>query len=222
MVSVTDINGVGPAKADTLAEEGYDSVEALAEADQDELAAVDGVGDDRALEFIVQAQDLAEDADEASEPEKEDSFDLQPKDVSDEIEEIEEEDEPEVEEEPEPEPEPEVEEEPEHEPEEETFTVSLEFDTKFHYDVYHAALMRQHESVYTSHQPKADTLKYALDELTSFDSVEYELDRSQLNNLHSAVLQQRRNYQGGNDIEWADALQEVENQINEQRDEYLF
>ncbi len=41
---LTDISGVGAAKADALREAGYDTVEAVRAASQDELADVDGVG----------------------------------------------------------------------------------------------------------------------------------------------------------------------------------
>lgn len=41
---VTDISGVGPAKAETLAEAGYESIDDIREASQDELASVEGIG----------------------------------------------------------------------------------------------------------------------------------------------------------------------------------
>jgi large subunit ribosomal protein L32e len=41
---LTDISGVGESKADALREAGYDTVEAVAGASQDDLAAVEGVG----------------------------------------------------------------------------------------------------------------------------------------------------------------------------------
>ena len=41
---IEDISGVGPSKAETLAEAGYDSVEDLKAASQSELAEVEGVG----------------------------------------------------------------------------------------------------------------------------------------------------------------------------------
>ena len=220
MTEVTDIDGVGPAMGDRLAENGYDSVDEIARADKDELSSINRVTEDKALDFIVQAQNLL--GDEAEETEEEgDEFDLTPGELSD----VEQEsDEEEVEEEPEPEPE-EEEPEPEPEPEDEgpsVYSIELTFDTMEQYDVYHAALMRRHEAVYTGNQPAADALKKCLDGLDNFEKVEYELTESELNELHSAILQQRTDYQGENLIDHMDALKVVERQLNDQRSEYLF
>lgn len=220
MVDVTDITGIGPAKAETLEEHGYESVEDIANADTDELGAIDGVGGNRALEFAVEAENLLEesqdDSDE-SDDEDGDSFDLTPNEVSDgldeeleeEVEELEEELEEEVEE-------------MDESNEQPSYAVDIEFDNPKQYDVFHAALMRHHENIYTSDQPAADTMEKLLSGLDSFDSVSYSLDEQELNELHSAVLQQRTNYQGDNLIDHMDEMKEIEQQVNDMRSEYLF
>ena len=221
MTDLDNIDGVGPAMEERLEENGYEDVEALAEADEDELSEVKQVTSDKALDFIVQAQNLIEDADE-EEAEEElggDEFDLTPSELSDEQEE-EQSDEEEVVEESE-----EEEEEPEIAPQQEeisVYSIQLTFDTMLEYDVFHAALMRRHERVYTGNQPAADALQKCLDGLDNFEKAEYELDEQELNELHSAVLQQRTNYQGDNLIDHMDALKKIETQVNEQRNEYLF
>lgn len=228
MAELVDINGVGPAKAETLEEAGFDSVEAIAEADQDELAAVDGVGDDRALEFIVQAADLVEDTEEEVEEVEGDEFDLKPSEVSDEVEKLDDPTDEEVEEElieleeEIAEEEEAVEEVEEESDEPENYTVVIEFDEMLEYDVFHAAIMRRHEDVYTGRQQAADALAKVLDGLDNFDEVSYSLTEEEFNELHSAVLQQRTNYQGDNLIDHMDALKKIEEQVNEQRDELLF
>jgi hypothetical protein len=224
MADVTDITGIGPAKAETLEEEGYGSLEDIANADADALSDIDGVGtDDRALEFIVEAEDLLDedDSEEAEESEKEDEFDLTPSEVADEIEveEVEEESEPEADSGTEADSESESTEPESSGP---PYEVEISFDEDDSYHTFHAAIMRYHEDVYTSHQPAADTMRYILDELDGMDSVTYELDEDGLNTLHTAVKQTRTNYQGDNLISHMEALQYVEEQINEKRRAELF
>lgn len=206
MTDITDVKGIGPAKAETLAEEGYETIDDLANAEQDELADVNGVGGDRALEYMVSAADLAED-DESDSGEEE--FDLTPAEIADEVDEEEEEEEEEEEPEPEPETDPEYE-------------ITVTFDSMLEYDVFHAALMRYHENIYTSHQPTADIVQEFLNELNDFESVEYSLSENELNTLHTAVKQTRSNYQGSNLIDHMDALVSIENQIDDARSEHLF
>lgn len=218
MTDVTDIKGVGPAKAETLAKNGYESVDDIATADEEELAAVDGVGEDRALEFIVEASNLIEEAEPDDTPEDE-SFDLTPAEVSEEVD-----DEPEIEvEEVEEEQEAEAEESEEEEEEDPMYTVGVTFGTRMEYDTFHAALMRYHENVYTSHQPAADLMERLLDELYGNESsVSLQLNEYELNTLHTAVKQARTEYQGDNFIDQMEALYEVEEQINDRRRAELF
>ena len=221
MTELDKIDGVGPAMEERLEENGYENVEALAEADEDELSEVKQVTSDKALDFIVQAQNLIEDSDE-EEGEEElggDEFDLTPSELSEEEEgeqsdDVEEEIVEEV-----------VEESEEDKPQQEeisVYPIQLTFDSMLEYDVFHAALMRRHERVYTGNQTAADALQKCLDGLDNFEKAEYELDEQELNELHSAVLQQRTNYQGDNLIDHMDALKKIETQVNEQRNEYLF
>ena len=74
MASVTDIDGVGDARAATMAEGGYDSLESIAEADPADLAEdIPRVTEDRATTFTLQAENLLKgdepDEEEASEEE---------------------------------------------------------------------------------------------------------------------------------------------------------
>jgi large subunit ribosomal protein L32e len=88
---LTDISGVGEAKADTLREAGYETVEDVRGASQDELAAVDGVG--MALAARIKADvgglEVAEEAEaeveepEPTEVEEEVETELQPRALAD-------------------------------------------------------------------------------------------------------------------------------------------
>jgi len=216
MIEVTDIKGIGPAKADTLAENGYESVEDIAQADKNELADVKGVGEDRALEYMVSAGDLI-DAEEEVEDETSDGdeFDLTPGEVEEEFAEDETVDEDDEDDDP-------VAEEDSESSEESSYAVEISFSEKFQYDVFHAALMRHHERVYTSYQPASDAMQKFIEGLRDFSEVTYEVTEFELNTLHTAVKQARSNYQGDNQIDHMDALTVVEEQIDNARREYLF
>lgn len=230
MIDVTDIKGVGPSKAENLEENGYESVEDIAQADPDALSSVKGVSEDRALEYMVSAGDLLDAEQEVEDETEGDEFDLTPDEVGEELQDdaddAEDDDGPEVEvveddEEESAEDESEADEE-DAEPEPDTYTVTVDFNTRMQYHTFHAAIMRYHETQYTSNQPKADAMQMVLDGLESGDGVEYEVDEEQFNTLHTAVKQCRTDYQGNNLIDHMDALNEVEEQINDQRRELLF
>jgi predicted RecB family nuclease len=234
MAQLTDIKGIGPAKADTLEENGYDSVEDVAQADPNNLSEISGISEERALEYMVEAGNLLdEESVDDSEQDEEDSgeeFDLTPSEVSDELEgeaEEENDDIPEVEAVDEEDSDDESNADSEsgddsEKSEESSYDVSIEFETMLQYDVFHAALMRHHERVYTSYQPDADAMQKFLDQLDDFNSVSYELTESELNTLHTAVKQCRSNYQGDNMIDHMDALIPIEEQIQVAREEHLF
>lgn len=236
VAEITDIKGVGPAKAETLEDEGFESVEDIAGAEPEELAEVNGVGDDRALEYIVGANDVLEAQEEVEEdyPEDEgDEFDLTPSEVGEELEEdtddaegdvseSDDEDDPSVVEDDElpvdaaedDEDEAEAEAEPEYE-------VTFEFGSRTQYDVYHAALMRHNERV--THQPATDLMEKCLSGLYgNEEEVTYQFTEYELNTLHAAVKQTRTGFQGANDIEQMDALKVIEAQLDDARSEYLF
>jgi len=215
MVEVKDIKGIGPSKAEDLEDEGYESVEDIAQADPDNLSDISGISEDRALEYMVSAGDLLDDSDDDEESSGEE-FDLTPSEVSDELEEAEEEEEdtPDIEVVDEEEDEAESEEEP-------TYTVTVDFDTEMEYHTFHAAVMRYHENVYTSNQPKSDAMQKVLDGLDA-SGTELELTETEFNTLHTSVKQARTDYQGNNLIDHMDALKGVEQQINDQRRDYLF
>jgi|SaaInl4_135m_RNA_FD_contig_21_3324118_length_502_multi_10_in_0_out_0_1 hypothetical protein len=61
MAALTDINGVGPSRAMRLANAGYGSIEAVADASVDELRAIVGVSIAAAEAMILGARDLAPD-----------------------------------------------------------------------------------------------------------------------------------------------------------------
>lgn len=233
VAEITDIKGVGPAKAETLEDEGYETVQEIADAEPEELAEVDGVGDDRALEYIVGAEDVLEAQEEVEEdyPEDEgDEFDLTPSEVGEELEDDEDgpdadvsasDDEDEAEDSEDEEPPVDDAEDAQDEAESESYEVTFDFENRMQYDVYHAALMRHNER--TSHQPAVDLMEKCLDGLYGNEQeVSYYFTEYELNTLHAAVKQARTGFQGANEIEQMDALKVIEAQLDGARQEYLF
>lgn len=223
MTELTDIKGIGPSRAETLAENGYETVEDLAEAEPDAIESVGRISEEKALEFVVGAENLLEESEVETEPEDEgDEFDLTPAEVadaaesdSDEEEDADDSDEEESDENPS--------DDAESESEDDVYTVELSFQSQREFDTFHAALMRHHERVYTSSQPASDVMYSVLEQLYgNEDSVTLELGEFGLNTLHTAIKQQRTSYQGDNLIDHMDELKRVEQAINDIRREKLF
>jgi len=59
MVELQDITGVGASRAEDLQEMGYNSVEDVANANPEDLTELSRVAEDRAIEIVVDAQNLA-------------------------------------------------------------------------------------------------------------------------------------------------------------------
>lgn len=79
-----DISGVGPTKADALRDAGFESVEDVAEASQDELSAVDGIGNALAARIMADVGDLEVADEEAVEAEVEEEAPEEPEEAEEE------------------------------------------------------------------------------------------------------------------------------------------
>jgi len=66
MVELQDITGVGASRAEDLQEMGYTSVEDVANANPEDLTELSRVAEDRAIEMVVDAQNLAGSEEEPS------------------------------------------------------------------------------------------------------------------------------------------------------------
>ncbi|UPM42539.1 50S ribosomal protein L32e [Halocatena salina] len=69
--SMTDVSGIGETKAEALQEAGYESVDDLRRADQDDLSEVDGIGNALAARIKADIGDLEIEADTTAEIEEE-------------------------------------------------------------------------------------------------------------------------------------------------------
>lgn len=200
---LTELNGVGPARSDYLAEAGYETFEEIGDADNEQLAEDVDIPEDTALELIVQSQNMAAEQDAEVETEA-------PKSVTEEVEEAidEGEDDPD---------------ESEDGPDEYNFTIT--FGSGLAYDTFFDAAMSQRSKMLQSNRSGADAFDHALEQMRNGgmdEPVELEMNEEQLNNLHNSVRQTTISYKGNNLIDHMDALNNVLDQINEVRDEHLF
>lgn len=208
MTDFEELDGVGPARSDSIVDAGYESMDELANADHDSLAEEIGVPEDTALEFVVQAQNVVEDDEDASADAEDDSdeADPLPADLAEPDEsgaaDSEEDDTDES---------------------DEYYELVVDLDTDLHYDVYMDALLNAYERRYGSHQPKIDATAKVLDDARyNSGEVSHELTEYELNNLHAAVTQQEKDYKGNNMIDHMDAMLDIVDQVNEVRNEKLF
>ena len=70
MAEITEIKGVGPKAAKTLIENGFDTVEKIANATPEELSALPGIGTKTAEKFITNAKEILKSAPAAPAPAK--------------------------------------------------------------------------------------------------------------------------------------------------------
>jgi hypothetical protein len=228
MVDLTELDGVGPARSESLEEAGYEDFASLAEADPEALAEDAEITEDKALDFIVQSQNIVAEQDAEVEESKPVT-----QEVADAVEEAEdEEDEVEVEEDTisvkEGEDKDEAESEPEPEPEDngpEVIEFELTFEEALEYDTFFDAVMSQRATMLRTNRDGADAFDHALEQMRGKevgDSVELEMTEPQLNGLHNSVREMTVSYKGDNLIDHMDALKRVLNRINEVRSEHLF
>lgn len=222
MVELTDLDGVGPARSDSLIEAGYENMEDISGADPEELSEEVNVSEDTALGFVVQAENmLAEEEAEVTEDE--------PTSVTEEIEEAQESDEEDevvagAEMEPESE-EDETVEEDEPKPEDATVEIELVFDSGLEHDVLFAATMRHMETMLQGNRTQTEVFESVLDQMRTAgvdEGVTVEVEPEDLNELHNAVRKMVTYYQGNNLIDHMNATKQIQNQVNEYRQEYLF
>lgn len=217
MTDFTEIDGIGPSRAETFAED-YDDFEDLAEADPDVIAEYDYVSHDKALSIVAQAGDIVEEREESDESEDDGEDDVLPSDIED----LATEDDAEfVEDESDS-----VEDEPvggdEDSSEPDTTSVTFEFNA-LQYDLVVTALVQDVSSVYNSNPPRREAGMALLEQMRSQQDgvVEFdELSEQEINTLHSAVRQLRNHYQGTNVIEFMNELFDVEDAVDDARDSF--
>lgn len=240
MVDLTELNGVGPARSESLEEAGYADFETLADADPEALAENAEITEDKALDFIVQSQNIVaeEDAEvEESQPVTEEVAEAVEEETSSAGLEADSEEPDSASENPEPEDsitvdrnegEDETEAEAEPEPEDEgpdVIEFELTFDEALEYDTFFDAVMSQRATMLRTNRDGADAFDHALDQMRGKqvgDTVELSMTESQLNGLHNSVREMTVEYKGDNLIDHMDALKQVLSRINDVRSEHLF
>lgn len=225
MVEISDLDGVGPARSDSLVEAGYEDVDAIAEADPEQLAEDIGVPDDTALDFVVQAQNAVEDDEEdESEAESDSSPDVEEDTITnDEAPEAE----PEAaDDNAEDEAEPEAEDESlEEDDEPDVIEFSISFGTGLEYDTFYDSALETRANYYRTNRTGVEAYEHTLEQLRNGspdEDVDFEFTPAQLNDLHNAIRERKIQYKGDNLIDHMDALDEVLQQIEAVRNEHLF
>ena len=215
MVELQDITGVGASRADDLEEMGYTSVEDVADANPDDLTELSRVGEDRAIEMVVDAQNLA--GSEESE-EEEETVEEEPATITFDEEEpsIDEEEPPVEEEEPAAD---EVSEEAAEAADLEKFEVDADFGA-LERDVSVYALLDSYTSLQSRNVSRSNACMRVLEKIR--DSTSVMLTEEELNAFHAAIRQQRLEYQGNNHVEMMRVATRVEDSVSTVREEELF
>ena len=217
MANVTDIDGVGDSRAETLAEAGYDSVQEIAAADPAKLAEnVPRVSEDKAVEFILQAENML--GDQPSDEEV-----LGPLSDDSEEDEDSESDSEDVEEE-----EGEVDEEEDESDESEstdssgpdTYSVELEA-THNTSEIEFVTAVTEARSDYRRQNPTRYDACVDLLEQYQENGLSFELTRLQLDTLHAVLRSRKTDYQGKNQIEERHVVEDLQTQVQEARETYF-
>lgn len=246
MTELNDIKGVSGSRADNLREEGFTTVDDVANATETALVEVDGIGNATAPDLIQEARDVIRGTVDEPEPEEE-TLNTEPGDVGDSTE-SEEEEFPDLEpteddedvtvedleelngEEPDGDPDSEVTAQDDTgEPEEVEVTVnenevtlSLDSDEQFDYLIYALLDMRIGRITITHEQDSI--AENILGEVRGFGGageVTLTLTDSELNALHALLTQTATAYQGESAVEAFNAVRAIKEQVQEAREEYV-
>lgn len=220
MVELQDITGVGASRAEDLQEMGYTSVEDVANANPEDLTELSRVAEDRAIEIVVDAQNL-QDSEEEPSVEEADSTDEGTESGSETItfdeEELEEELDVLEKEVPESDEAVELVEE-EREPSR-AFELSTDF-SPLEKEVSVYALLDSYTRLRSRNVARSNACFRVLEKLRDSESVE--LTEEELNAFHAAIRQQRLEYQGNNHVEMMRVATGVEDSVSALREAELF
>lgn len=235
MANLTDIKGVSDSRAEDLEDEGFTSVDDVAEADAKDLTEVSGVGEATAYDLIDSAQGVLkeehlgeEEAEEETEEERED-VDLEDlEEVNEEPPEGYAEGEPEEPDDEEGEGEEEVEDtsaEDEEDAAPEEFDVEIEVNSDLQYDFLLKALVDMKLERSSNNQATQNAIQKAIDAVRPLGGegqFSVTVTANELNRLHAAVQQAETRHQRNRQTDAFEAMREMKDQVNAARSEYVF
>ena len=233
MTELTDVKGIGPARAEEFTEAGYDTVESIAETTSAQLAEDTSISEGKASNIITSAQEesggtedivTTDDIVEGAFEEKPDSEEEEPDDFEEEKADDSEEEEPDDSEEEEPE---EKEAEPDDSEEEEetqeSNTILVELDaTPLQEDLLVATLVNHYTTQKRRNASREEACLTILEKRRETSELKFELTSLQLNTLYAAIKEKRNFYQGKNLIDYMNELRVLEDQVQEYRNEFVF
>lgn len=226
-MELTDITHVAASRADDLREMGLGSVNKVANADPDDLQELSRVGENKAIEMVVSAENLVEEAreesDEADEELVEDgesiTFD---EGDAESLEDGSESDESESEGNTSDETKPDSEATEDDSTErgiDEAYVLSLDLEP-IQREILISALLDQYTSLKRRNRSRSQACFRVLEKSRDGDTLS--LTEEELNALHAALRQQRTTYQGENHVDLMNYTQQIERDVTALREEELF
>jgi len=209
-----EFDGIGPTTNERLHDNGYETYADLADADSDTLSDIQGITEDRALSAIAQAENAMADSPDDSEASESDSED----DEEEAVEEVSDDDETAESVESEPSPDVDSEGDDENEPEP-PYEVSLDL-TEQRQEIFTAALMDSFTSLKDRNRSRSMACERVIEKYRDTDTAELSVD--EMNALYSALREKRTEYKGNNHIELMQKAGELEDSINEVREDVLY
>lgn len=217
MVELQDITGVGASRAEDLQEMGYTSVEDVANANPEDLTELSRVAEDRAIEIVVDAQNLAGSEEEPSVEEAEpdegtesETITFDEEDLDEEVDVLEKEVPPSGED---------SESDGEEREPNRVFELSTDF-SPLEKEVSVYALLDSYTRLRSRNVARSNACFRVLEKLR--DGASVELTEEELNAFHAAIRQQRLEYQGNNHVEMMRVATGVEDSVSALREAELF
>lgn len=222
MASVTDIDGVGDARAETMAEAGYDSLESISEADPAELAEdIPRVTEDRATTFTLQAENLLGEDEPVVDEESEEEVlgPMATEDAEGDVEDVEEEEDADDSDEEE-----DAEDDAEDDSEDaeqdsgpDRYELSIEANDERTETEFVAAVTERRRHYRNRNPTRSNICENILDQYRE-NGLNLSLTRDQLNVLHSAMRGRKNTYKGSSQLEEMRLMEDLRTQVQEVRD----
>ena len=224
MTELTDVKGIGPARAEEFTEAGYDTVESIAETTSAQLAEDTSISEGKASNIITSAQESGGTEDiVTTEDIVEGAFEETPDSEEEETDDSEDEESEEKEAESDDSEEEETDGSEEEEETQESNTILVELDaTPLQEDLLVATLVNHYTTQKRRNASRAEACLTILEKRRETSELKFELTSLQLNTLYAAIKEKRNFYQGKNLINYMNELRVLEDQVQEYRNEFVF
>lgn len=230
MTDLTDVDGIGDARAETMAENGYESLEDLSNADPEQLEEdINRLTADRATSMVLQAENMLEEGGDGSGNDGEEEEVVTTDDVTGPLDENVSDDADDVStdeggdttssDEPDTESSDDEQDDSESGPTLHELHVEVEdVDDGVVRDEFVAAMVEYRRNYRNRNPTRARMANEILDKHRRNDGQLYfELDRDELNVMHSAMKKRKNDYRGSNEVDEMNILRSIIESVNEVR-----